>query len=348
MNQIINKKNLFLLFIGLCFISTSQEEKFKSPPKHENTYLFEVLKYERQPAPPEFIHNRILQILENPIDLWTPQDSLYFAYENVYLEKFERSLAIFSRLNTDTITNKHAQSLYRTALQKSGRYEALLTYNQKTLREDTSSYFSVKDAFLALNKAYIKQQNKLYIPDSTIIFPILKNPELGKLKRNASPHKNKIVQIAFAIDSAFRQFTTLHDSKDYILSQAMEEMGDFQREYLYISNALFYYSASRHYFKNDPIVAKKYNETLNEMSRRNYISLSFRTKFGKIIKNRYRIDDDHIEKSEKKVYTEADYIAPPKKKVRKDYLPWIDNSILIMLVLGLALIFVLIFMKVKK
>lgn len=334
---------VFCIFSGL-----GQDDILQEPPRQENTYLFEVLNYNRQPAPPTKIHNRILQILENPMTHWTAQDSLYYAYENVYLEKFDLALTIFAHLNTDTISNSHAQTLYRTTLQMLNRYEMLKQYNEKTLQDDTTVFYSVKDAYMDLNEAYLAYKKKTFIPDSTLIFPILKDPALEEMKQNVSPNKNKLVQIAFAIDSAFRQFTILHDDKDYILSQAFEEMGDFQNEYFYITNAYFYYSASRHYYKNDKAVSEKYNHAINEMSANNYLSISFKNKFGKVIKNRYRLEDDYIKEFKKDSSAYKSFIPPPEKKVQKDYLPWIDTSILIMIILGLALTFVMIFMRVKK
>ncbi len=338
---------LYLIFFCV-FLAQGQETDFKEPPRQENTYLFEVLNYDRQPEPPIYMYNRFLQILENPMTLWTAQDSLFYAYESAYLEKFDLALLVFSRLNTDTISEVYAQSLYRTTLYKTNRFEELMKYNEKTLPNDPSAFYSVKSAFLDLNKAFIAYEKKTFIPDSTLIFPILKNPELEEMKRNASPHKNRLVEIAFAIDSAFRQFTIYHDDKDYILSQAFEEMGDFQREYFYYTNAYFYYSASRHYFKNDKAVVEKYNQVINKMNAKNYLFISFRNKFGKVIKNRYRLGSDYIESPIKDTFSRESYNPPPKQKVKKDYLPWIDNSLLIMIILGLALAFVLIFMRVKK
>jgi len=337
------------LFVAVGLPVVGQEDKgFKEPPRQENTYLFEVLKYDRQPEPPKYMHNRILQIMENPVPNWTAQDSLFYAYESVYLEKFELALSIFTRLNTDTIQDPFGQALYRTALHKLNRYELLEEYNKKTLPKKPEEIYSIRDAYMDLNKAYIAYEKKAFIPDSTLIFPILKDPALREMKRNRSPHKNRLVAISFAIDSAFRQFTILHDDKDYILSQAFEEMGDFQREYFYLTNAYFYYSASRHYFKNDKAVVEKYNQVIDEMNSKNYLFISFKNRFGKVIKNRYRFGDEFIQEAAEDTTQVRKHTPPPKVKVQKDYLPWIDNSILIMIILGLALVFVVFFMKVKK
>src|SRR5690554_5851332 len=345
----ITIKYLFSLYMVFCIsLAIGQESSYEEPPRQENTYLFEVLNYDRQPKPPTYIYNRILQIHENPMTHWTSQDSLFYAYESVHLESFDLALTIFTRLNTDTISETHAKSLYRTALFKTKRYKVLSRYNEKTIKDNPSAFYSVKEAFRDLNNAYIAYQNKTFIPDSTVIFPVLKDPALEEMKRNVSPHKNRLVEIAFAIDSAFRQFTILHDDKDYILSQAFEEMGDFQREYFYLTNAYFYYSASRHYFKNDKAVVEKYNQVIDEMNSKNYLFISFKNRFGKVIKNRYRFGDEFIQEAAEDTTQVRKHTPPPKVKVQKDYLPWIDNSILIMIILGLALVFVVFFMKVKK
>lgn len=349
MKTMMKYLTLIYLLFACNFMAVGQQLSYEEPPRQENTYLFEVLNYDRQPKPPTYIYNRILQIHKNAMPLWTAQDSMFYAYENVYLQKFELALSVFSRLNTDTIAEPHAKSLYRTTLFKTKRFELLAAYNEKTLRENPNAFYSVKSAYQDLVKAYIANRTNTFIPDSTAIFPVLKDPALEEMKRNVSPHKNRLVDIAFAIDSAFRQFTILHDDADYVLSKAFEEMADFQRDYFYLTNAYFYYSGSRHYNKNDKEVVAKYNQVINEMNKKRYLFISFKNKFGKIIKNRYRLEDDYIEKAapEDSVSMRALYPAP-KKEVKKDYLPWIDYPILIMIILGLALLFVLLFMKVKK
>jgi len=277
----------YLLFAIVLLLNTSivygQKIDFKKPPRQENTYLFKVLRYNRQPTPPKYMLNRIQQILEIPTNNWTAQDSLYYAYENVHLKKFELALSIFARLEIDTIQDPHAQTLYRTALQHSNRYEMLEKFNEKTIPGNPAAFYSIKDAIMDLNTAYLKQKQKIFIPDSTLIFPILKSNKLNEFNPDRSPNNNKLVQIAFAIDSAFRHFTILHDRKDYILSQAFEEMGDFQEKYFYATNAFFYYSASIYYYKTDAAVAKKYNNVVDEMNKKNFLSISFKNKFGKVI-----------------------------------------------------------------
>lgn len=342
----------YILFFVTFLLNTSavhcQSIDYEKPPRQENTYLFRIVNYDRQPVPPEYIKKRILEISDKPTTEWTAQDSLFYAYENVHLEEFEIALSIFSRLNVDTIQERHAQMLYRVAVFQLGRYEMLKEFNEKTIQKNPSQFYSIKNAVLDLNNAYLKFKNKTFIPDSTIIFPILKDEALEEMDPEKLPNKNKLVEIAFVIDSAFRHFSVLHDKKDYILAKAFEEMAGFQKEYFYITNAFFYYSAARHFYIADKGIIQKYNKSNEEMDEFNYIPFSFKNKFGKIIKNRFRMNTDFIEKAIVDSSIVPKFTPPPRKEGQKDYLPWINNSILIMIIIALALMFVLFFMKTKK
>lgn len=348
----IKLKYIVLMLVLLLSTSTTWSQKidFQKPPQHENTYLFKVLKYNRQPKPPKYMQTRINEVSKKPVQQWNAQDSLFYAYENVHLENFDLALSIFAKLEVDTIQEKHAQTLYRATLQQLKRYKLLKAYNEETLLETPSSIYSVKNAIDDLTDAYIKYNQNDFDNDSTHIFPILFSDSLEEMNPDRSPNKNRLVSIAFAVDSAFRHFSVLHKKTDFLLSQAFEEMGDFQLKYFYLTNAEFYYTVSRFYYANDSELIVKYNNVVNEMNDKNYISLSVKRLFGKIIKNRYRMSADLVNEVQKDTIIKNQDTPPPPKprKGSKDYLPWIDNSILIMIILGLALIFVVFFMKVKK
>lgn len=349
MNSIL-KSILVSYFIGFCFLPLwGQNKLLDKPPSQENTYLFTILRYNRQPKIPSYIQNRISQILQNPESNWTAQDSLYYAYKSVCLQKFALALSIFSRLNTDTIKEPNAQSLYRATLQNLGRYEKLKEYNERTLLDDSSKLYSIKDAYMDLTEAYITYNKMNFIPDSNKVFPILYQEQvLKKINRKAPPYKNKIVQIAFAVDSAFRQFTFLHDKKDIVLSKAFEEMGDFQKEYLYLTNSFFYYAGALHYNRTNKLVIEKYNRAIDAMTDHNYLSISFKHKFGKVIKNRYDKKKNLIQDMNIDSISTRESIPPSTNQERKDYLPWLNNSVLVIIIIAAVLIFVLVFVKTKK
>lgn len=340
---------IVLLTIFLNFnLVIGQKIDFQNPPKQENTYLFKVVKYHRQLAPPQYMVDHIEEIVNKPKTKWTAEDSLFYAYENVHLENFEMALSVFARIEMDTVQDPHAQMLYRTTLQHLQRYDMLMEYNQQNVQDDESTIYSIKDAMFELNSAFKKYKEQAFIPDSTKIFTILEQDTLNSRMNKKSPKNNIHVDVAFAIDSALRHATILNDDKNYILAKAFEEMGDYQMDYFYLTNAFFYYSAALHYYGTDQGIIEKYNDVADEITEQNYISISFKNNFGKIISNRYRMNTDYIEKEKIDSSIVPKMTPPPKKETQKDYLPWINNSILIMIILALALVFVLVFMKVKK
>lgn len=337
---------LFLLFGGIQVFAQPQKIP-KAPPTKENTYLFSIHKYNRQPKPSAEITSRINQIMANPKNSWTADDSLYFAYESVYLRKFDLALNIFARLNTDTIKSPIGQILYRTTLQHTGRFKELLQFNQRTLPDDTTLFYSVNDAFTALTKAYIKKKKGNFIIDSTLIFPILKDSIFEHYSKRIPPYKNKLSLVSFAIDSALRQFSILNKGTDLILSIAFKEMAEFQKKYLYLTNTYFYYSASLQYFRNDRNVINERNRIIDAMTHHNYLSIKFSALFGKIVKKRFNFSNHYTQQK-------AVDSTPPKHRFplpiipNKDYLPWINSTLLYLICIALILAVFLVFVRTKK
>ena len=60
----------YLLFSIVLLLNANlvfgQKIDYKKPPSQENTYLFKVIKYHRQPAPPAYMRERIKQIADKP------------------------------------------------------------------------------------------------------------------------------------------------------------------------------------------------------------------------------------------------------------------------------------------
>src|SRR5690554_24661 len=82
MKTMMKYLTLIYLLFACNFMAVGQQLSYEEPPRQENTYLFEVLNYDRQPKPPTYIYNRILQIHENAMPLWTAQDSMFRSEEH--------------------------------------------------------------------------------------------------------------------------------------------------------------------------------------------------------------------------------------------------------------------------
>ncbi|MCO5269376.1 MAG: hypothetical protein M9897_10850 [Brumimicrobium sp.] len=337
-----------IVYLMLSFsLVMAQDMGGQAPPKYENTYLFSIRKYQRQPEPPHYMKIRIMQIHNNPMNEWTPHDSLFYAYESVYLQKYELAYSIFSRLNMDSVRHPVAQGLYRLTMHKVGRFKALQQYNERTLPKDTNLIYSLYDAFTDLNNAYIAKKKGVFYTDSTNIFTILKSERIKKARKSAAPNKNEYALVSVAIDSALRQYAMFNDSRDIVLGDAFEEMGDFQKEYLYITNAYFYYSAGRHYNISDKQLGDKYNKSIYIMRERDYLQISFKGLFGKVVKNRYDFHDHYIE-YEARENNKTQKPKEAKEIKKKDFIPWLDGNLLFLMGIFIILMCILFFLKTKK
>lgn len=317
------------------------------PPKKQNTYYFTIQKFNRQPAPPQYLKEKINSFSKKPKSKWTLQDSLFYAYEKVHLEEFAFALSIFSKLDMDTVQEPHAQQLYRTALLQTKRYDDLLAFNARTLKEDTTSVYSIRDVVLQLSKTYLAKSEGSFTLGKDTLFPFLYSDTMDILKSSRQSFRTDMVEIAKNVDTALRYFTFLHDRRDAVLSQAYEEFGDFQRSYFYISNAYLCYAIARHYNRNNRDLANKYNRAIDEIAERNYLLPSFRTKFGKVIDNRYQLSEKLTELKKDTVDPKENF-KPPEILKKEDYIPWLDVPIAIMAGLFLVLLGVLLFLRSDK
>tara|TARA_B100000508_G_scaffold130740_1_gene118333 strand:- start:43145 stop:44185 length:1041 start_codon:yes stop_codon:yes gene_type:complete len=339
----MNKLLLCLTILTVACVGHAQlDGNIPVPPKKQNTYYFTIEQYNRQPTPPKYIRDEIDRITKKPKSKWSQKDSLFYAYEKVHLEEFGFALSIFSRVEMDTVSETHAQQLYRTSLLMTKRYEELLAYNEITIPEDSTSLFSVKDAILSVSQALVSFSSKKEKRDT--IFPYLYSEKMDELKSSRRSYRTDMVSIAKNVDTALRYFTFLNDSRNAVLSRAFEEYGDFQKKYFYISNAYLCYAIARHYNRNDKTLSEKYNRAIDEIADRNYLLPSFRTKFGKVLDNRYELNEELTELKKDTIDPKLNF-KPPSIPPKKDYLPWLDVPTIIMIGLFLMLVIVLIFVR---
>ncbi len=336
----------FSLFLLLCsFLCNAQEESIPEPPSKQNTYFYSIQSYERQPKPPKYMRDGIDVSTSIPQSRWRAKDSLFYAYEQVHLESFEFALSIFSKLNTDTLHEPHAQQLYRTTLQQTKRFEELYDFNKKTLPEDTNSVWSVKKAALRLCQVYIAHANKSWKAEEDTIFNILYHPETISESPNYRKKMKALAAVAKHIDSALRLFVFLKDDRDRILSEAFEEFGDFQHNSFYVSNAYLCYAIARHYYRNDRELTNKYNRAIDEISKKNYLLPSFRNLFGKVINNRHELEEELTAAEKTDTLDPKKTFLPPEREKKKDYLPWLDYQLIILSFIFVLLILVLFVLK---
>lgn len=346
------KYRSLIMFVGifLSMSSFSQSEEPIEPPSKQNTYYFTIEKFHRQTKPPQYILDQIKSQTKKPRSEWTQKDSLFFAYKEVHSEDFGLAFSILSKLNTDTIKEPHALHLLHTALYMNERFELLKKLDILDSSK-TNGFYSTESFRQRIIDVKILAKKGLWNNQDSIVFPVLKDSSIIELRRSGSDTKNKLVPIIKNIDEALRLFVFLNKKRDAVLSQAFEEMASFQHEYFYVSNAYLYNSIALYYNKNNKKAVANSNPLSDELTKNNYLLPSFRTKFGKIISNRYHFDEMEAAKevSDDSIRIEkGKTIQPPKKEKRKDYLPWLDTNLIIIIGLVILLIIVLIILKPIK
>lgn len=343
--------NLILVFF-ISLIGFGQNDLTLEPPSKQRTYYFSIEKFNRQPKPPKYIIDQINIQTKKPRSKWDQEDSLFFAYKQVHSEDFGLALSIFTKLNTDTITEPHALSLYQVALYMNDRFEELKEIKVFSAEESQPGIKSKEEIRQRILDVKILEREKNWSVQDSVLFPVLKDSAVIALRKSRTDTKKQLVPLIKNIDDALRVFVLLHDERDIILSQAYQELSQFQDDHFYVSNAFLYNSIALYYNKNNKKAVENSNPLNNEISRRNYLLPSFRNKFGKIISNRFHfneleaaeeISDDSIRIAKGKE------IEPPKKVEREDYLPWLDGNLIIVIGLFILLIFVMIILKpIKK
>jgi hypothetical protein len=338
---------LFTSFFGF-----SQSDITMEPPSKQNTYYFSIEGFNRQPKPPKYIIDQINIQSKKPRSKWDQKDSLFFAYKQVHSEDFGLALSIFTKLNTDTIKEPHALSLYQVALYMNDRFEELKDIKIFNSEESLTDIKSKQENRQRILDVKILERDKKWSKEDSVIFPILKDSAVIALRRSRTDTKQELVPLIKNIDKALRAFVLLHDERDIVLSQAYQELAQFQNEHFYVSNAYIYNSIALYYNKNNKKAVENSNPLNTEISNRNYLLPSFRNKFGKIISNRFHFDEMEVAKeiSDDSIRIEkGKTIEPPKKEEKKDYIPWLDGNLIIVIGLFILLITVMIILKpIKK
>lgn len=324
----------------------SQNDEPIEPPSKQNTYYYTIKKFNRQPKPPKYILDEIQLETKKPRSKWTQKDSLFFAYKEVHSEDFGLAFSIFTKLKTDTIREPHALKLLHITLYMNDRFEEL---KQLDILDSDEEDYESKEAFRQrILDVNLLAKKGLWSSKDSLVLPILKDSSIIALRKSGRDTKNQLVPLIKRIDEVLRLFVFMNKERDAILSQAYQEMASFQDEYFYVSNAYLYNSIALYYNKNNKKAVANANPLSDQITRNNYLLPSFRTKFGKIISNRYHFNEIETAKeiSNDSIRIEkGKNIGPPKKEEKKDYLPWLDTDLIIVIGLFILMVIVMIMLK---
>jgi hypothetical protein len=343
-------KNRILLFTLLTFgvqgFMVFAQKTLPIPPKNEKTTHFSIPFFDRQPVAPVYIQEGIKKLETTSRSSWSLQDSLFYAYELSYLGDYDKALAYFNKLNTDTLSTTTSNRLYQLALRKTNRFDKLIASIEKQMQDAPE--------LEAINKTRIHliEQRKKQLSDPKRIERLTLFPELSDTVYLDQSPLNEIVAIAERYDQALREDVLFTDENDKILSKAYEEYGDFLHRYLYVSNAYRAYSIARNFDKRNKAASDKIKLVKAELNDNNFLYPSMFNYFKRINTAKYtfetykELDSLHYQNKIEGDYPELDELLA-QSDIRKDYLPWLDLEIAIIITLGLLLLIVILLIKSK-
>jgi len=335
-----------LLIFGVQGNGVVAQKKLPIPPKNEKTPLFSIPFFDRQPVAPVYIQEGIKKLETISRNLWNQQDSLFYAYELAYLGDYDKSLAYFNKLNTDTLSTKTGHRLYQLALRKNNRYGKLIELLDKQIEDSID--------LKAVNKIriHLAQQRKNQFENPQRIEELTLFKELSDTILLDQSSNEEIVALAEHYDQALREDVLFTDENDKVLSKAYEEYGDFLHRYLYVSNAYRAYSIARNFDKRNKAASDKIKLVKAELNDNNFLYPSMFNYFKRINTAKYtfetykELDSLHYQNKFEGDYPELDELLA-QSDIRKDYLPWLDLEIAIIITLGLLLLIVILLIKSK-
>ncbi|MCC5923956.1 MAG: hypothetical protein JJT77_09225 [Crocinitomicaceae bacterium] len=349
-------KRLFLsLFVFFSLsIALAQARELPKPPQNEPTPLFYFNPFERQPKIPYELEKAWQNLVKKKPINWNNNDSLAYAFELVYLQRFEHALFYFQRLDLSSIENINILELYHFMLKKNKRFEKLLdSYSvAKSMFPELKNVFEIR---MQIADTRILHQERIWNIQKDHIFPeLIDTTSLDLLAANSNYKIHpKLIEIAEQFDQALRYEILYCDETDKIISQAYIEYATFLHRYLYASNAYIAFNIARHFDKRNGQIPKRIKAIKKELEENNYLIPSFTVLFKKINPNNYALKEIQSIDSLQFIFETTDRFIRQEDlenyiNKRPDKLPWLDNELLIIIVLATMLLCILIFIDVRK
>ncbi len=345
-HYIFSLVTLFLITL-LPFGELKGQSSLPLPPTNQKTPYYSIPAFNRQPEPKAYIRKGIRNLEKVSRSKWTGVDSLFYAFELTYLGDYEKALAYFNKVNTDTLNTINSLSLYQLSVRKTKRFNKLIKSlnNEMELFPENSTI--LKARIELANARKLQNEEFLRIANMTVFPTLLDSLQFHQLS------KKELAHIANNYEQALRREVLYTDENDKLLSKAYEEFGDFLHRYLYVSNAYIAYSISRNFDRRNNATSRKIKQTKDELNKNNYLYPSLFNFFKRIDRDKYdfkvyqELDSLEIVILQKGRYPELDELLA-KSDIRKDHLPWLDGDLAIIVSLLILLIIVIVVIRAKR
>lgn len=347
-------KYLIHLVILIFLTSAVHAKELPIPPANEPTPAFYFKPFERQPSIPAELEEAWQRLMNIKNINWGANDSLAYAFELVYLERYEHALFYFQRLDISQVDNLDLLELYHLTLKKNQRYEKLIE-SYSLLKSKHPELRDIYDIRTQITEARTLNKERLWsLEHDNIFHELIDTISLGLLAVSSKKaiHPD-LVALANTYDKALRLEILYSDETDKILSQAYMEYADFLHRYLYMSNAYIALNIARHFDKRNNQIPKKIKSIKKELESKNYLIPSFTVLFKKVNPEKYALKEIETIDSLQYLYETTDKFIKPEDldqyiDKRPDLIPWLNDELLTIIVFGLMLLIILFFVDVRN
>lgn len=290
------------------------------------------------------------RILQAPAVSWSKSDSLDYLFTLMAVEDYDTAHEFFKKFKKVNPRNQDEFHLIQFMFSYKRIFAKAFLWLERERKEfpENEEIISFRWRLHEVEDLVVRG---LWTDDS-VVYPILKNSEWKNIKKGSDEYLARTIPLIQDIDQALRNETKFEFNSNRALAISFYEFGIFLEKNLSTTDAFIALSIAKYYDKFNSKINEKYREIRSSMNKKNLIFPSMRELFPKQNKGIFNIENiKKRRKAERDSIIQIDQkpIGLDLEKVEKSqYLDGKIASLLILIGLVLVLVFVAIFVKVKK
>ncbi len=345
----INKvKTLLVLAFTISLSSAWSQDNYHIPHKEHRPY-YELKEYPRG-YDKDSMEMALEVLLNKPAKSWNNTDSLDYLFTLIAIQNFDLAFEHYKKFKK--VNPRSADEFH--LIQYLFSFKRMFDKANQWLEREKKEYPESKDIIdirIRLHEVEAFIIAGQWNEDSTI-YPILLMDEWKNIKKGSEAYLEQTIPLIQNFDLALRDETKFEFQSNRSLAIAFYEYGIFLEKHLSTSDAFIALSIARYYDKFNPQITEKYREIRSLMNKKKFIFPSMRELFPKQNKGIF-----NIENIKKRRQEERDSISQIDQQpmtlqmqdVKKtDFLTGKMAALIILIGLVLLLLFVAIFVKIKR
>lgn len=344
--------SLYLLLFWVLSIGATNEIWAQDDyhlPHNEHRPYYQLKEYPRG-YDKDSMEMALNELLNKPAKSWKNKDSLDYLFTLIAIQEFDKAFEYYKKFKK--VNPRSADEFH--LIQYLFSFKRMFDKTHNWLEREKREYPDSKDVInirIRLHDAEEQIITGNWSEDS-VIFPVLFSDEWQNIKKGTEPYLTQTIPMIERFDLALRDETKFEFQSNRALAISFYEYGIFLEKNLSTSDAFIALSIARYYDKFNAKITEKYREIRSLMNKRNLIFPSMRELFPKQNKGIF-----NIENIKKRRQEERDSISQIDQQpmtlqmqdVKKtDFLTGKMAALIILIGLTLLLLFVAIFVKIKR